>query len=436
MGLGDALMQYGQGRVQRRQLEQDRAAQRAWEMEKAQIQALGGLSEKIAADPSSAAMLLQGAQMNPLFSGLDLSRMKPADPAVIAALRAKVGKVGDAADLPNPEDIAAQAGLDTTPVAPATDGQGSQFGFMAPSSTFEGTNPSVQPVQQAVNNRRDALRQQSEDKIATAGRTKQAESYGTATGTNTADNENAPIALQNKVKETQTLAPVEAAAAGLKTGAEIDAKNDPTRQRATARGAGMTAGAEAQARESARVAAEKAIRASGLSPQQQQAALQLSDNFRQESTRFSIVDENFRTILKASKGNSPQADLSMIFAYMRMLDPGSTVRDGEFQRAEETIGVPGQMMLYWEKAKSGRKLTPEQIQGFVNMAFEQYQGQREGQARTVTTYTDRALKMGVDPSLVVRMPDPELDKPPVPNTNGQVTPQGFRVVGARPAGGK
>lgn len=405
-------MQYGQGRVQRRQLEQDRAAQRAWEMEKAQIQALGGLSEKIAADPSSAAMLLQGAQMNPLFSGLDLSRMKPADPAVIAALRSKVGKIDNTADLPNPEDIAAQAGLDTTPVAPATDGQGSQFGFMAPSSTFEGTNPSVQPVQQAVNNRRDALRQQSEDKIATAGRTKQAESYGTATGTNTAENENAPIALQNKVKETQTLAPVEAAAAGLKTGAEIDAKNDPTRQRATARGAGMTAGAEAQARESARVAAEKAIRASGLSPQQQQAALQLGDDFRQWATTFKVKEESFRTILSAAKNPSPAGDLSLIFGYMRMLDPGSTVREGEFANAQNSAGVPEQVRQQYNKALSGQRLTPDMRNDFVAQAFANYSGAKQGHDRLIQDYTSRALQMGVNPSLVVRQTDPELDKSP------------------------
>lgn len=241
-------MQYGQGRVQRRQLEQDRAAQRAWEMEKAQIQALGGLSEKIAADPSSAAMLLQGAQMNPLFSGLDLSRMKPADPAVIAALRSKVGKIGDAADLPNPEDIAAQAGLDTTPVAPATDGQGSQFGFMAPSSTFEGTNPSVQPVQQAVNNRRDALRQQSEDKIAMAGRTKQAESYGTATGTNAATHENAPIALQDRVESERVMRPEVALTEGSKEQARTSATFSPQSNKARAQSASMVAGAETGAR--------------------------------------------------------------------------------------------------------------------------------------------------------------------------------------------
>ena len=156
-GLGDALMQYGQGRVMRRQRAQELADARAWEMEKARIQALAGLSSKIADDPTQATMLLQGAAGNPIFEGLNLGAMRPPDERIVAALKAKVAGVKNAEDLPNPEDVAGMAGLDTTPVAPAGPGAGSQFGFLAPSSSFEGTNPSVQPVQQAVIDRKNAV---------------------------------------------------------------------------------------------------------------------------------------------------------------------------------------------------------------------------------------------------------------------------------------
>jgi hypothetical protein len=247
-GLGDALMQYGQTRVMRRQKAQEIADARAWEMEKARIQALAGLSSKIADDPTQAHMLLQGAAMNPLFEGLNLGQMRPPDASVIAALKSKVAGVKNAEDLPNPEDAAGMAGLDTQPVAPAGPGAGSQFGFMAPSSSFEGTNPSVQPVQQAVIDRKNALRLAADEKIAQAGRQKQEESYGTATGTNQAKNENAPIALQNDVTRERTMRPEVAKTAGAKAGAETAAQFSPDNNRRRAQSAGMVAGSETGSR--------------------------------------------------------------------------------------------------------------------------------------------------------------------------------------------
>lgn len=247
-GLGDALMQYGQTRVMRRQKAQEIADARAWEMEKARIQALAGLSSKIADDPTQAHMLLQGAAMNPLFEGLNLGQMRPPDASVIAALKSKVAGVKNAEDLPNPEDVAGMAGLDTTPVAPAGPGAGSQFGFMAPSSSFEGTNPNVQPVQQAVIDRRGALQQAVQDKIDQAGRMKQSESYGTTTGANTANNENAPIVLKNDVVREQTMRPEVAKTAGAKAGAETAAQFSPDNNKRRAQSAGMVAGSETVSR--------------------------------------------------------------------------------------------------------------------------------------------------------------------------------------------
>lgn len=423
-GIGDALLAYGENRVRRRQLQEDRAQQQAWEFDKMRLNAINGLTEGIAKDPTQAAMLLSAASANPLMQGLNLGRLRPPDPVVVAALKAKVRGVDNPADLPNPEDVAGLAGLDTTPVAPADPAQaaGAQFGFLSPSSTFEGVNPTVQPVAQAVIDRRQALQQGVQDKIKVAGQTKQAESYGTTTGTNQANNENAPTERANKVADAQALGPVQAANAGLMAGAQADAENTPERQRAKARGAGMVAGAEAGAREAARVQAEKAIRASGLSPQQQQAALQLSDNFRQEATTFKVKEENFRTILGVAKNPSAAGDLSMIFAYMRMLDPGSTVREGEFANAQNARGVPEWMRQQYNRIVNGERLTPVMRTDFLNKSFENYQAAKDGQARVIRDYTDRSLKFGIDPSLVIRSMDPALDTPPGGRTPPPDTP--------------
>ena len=247
-GVGNALLNLSDRRIRRRERAQELADARAWEKQKLQMQSLGGLSEAIAKDPSQAALLLQGAQANPLLQGLNLSSLRPPDPAIVAALKAKVAGVDDPANLPNAEDAAGLAGLNTTPVAPAGPGAGSQFGFMAPSSSFEGVNPSVQPVAQAVIDRRNALRQGQDDKVALEGRMKQAGSYGTTAGANQAKNENFPTELQNDVARERTMRPELAATAGAKSGAETAAQFSPDNNRRRSQSAGMVAGAETGAR--------------------------------------------------------------------------------------------------------------------------------------------------------------------------------------------
>lgn len=71
-----------------------------------------------------------------------------------------------------------------------------------------------------------------------------------------------------------------------------------------------------------------------------------------------------------SAANSPSAagDLSMIFAFMKMLDPGSVVREQEFANAQNAAGVPDQIRNAYNKALNGQRLNPQQRADFVKQA--------------------------------------------------------------------
>ncbi|WP_204128690.1 hypothetical protein, partial [Pseudomonas ogarae] len=77
---------------------------------------------------------------------------------------------------------------------------------------------------------------------------------------------------------------------------------------------------------------------------------------------------SYGQIAQAAKTPSAQNDLALIFSYMRMLDPASVVREGEFATAQNAAGVPDQIRNAYNKAVNGERLNPEQRTGFVSSA--------------------------------------------------------------------
>lgn len=73
---------------------------------------------------------------------------------------------------------------------------------------------------------------------------------------------------------------------------------------------------------------------------------------------------------------SAYGDMGMIFSYNKILDPGSTVREGEFANAENAKGWDQKMIGLYNKAVSGQRLTLAQrkeiVDSVVNLAKSQY----------------------------------------------------------------
>lgn len=65
-------------------------------------------------------------------------------------------------------------------------------------------------------------------------------------------------------------------------------------------------------------------------------------------------------------------DMALIFNYMKVLDPGSTVREGEFQTAQNNAGLLQRLGVQWEKVKNGGRLDAAQRQKLVEAAERQY----------------------------------------------------------------
>ncbi|KAB7786025.1 hypothetical protein [Methylorubrum populi] len=101
---------------------------------------------------------------------------------------------------------------------------------------------------------------------------------------------------------------------------------------------------------------------------------------------------------------SPASDMSLVFGFMKMLDPSSVVREGEYATAKNAAGIPDQFRNAYNKAVDGEFLTPLQRQDFVNQAKALYDKARGNAEGVAERYRGLAGQYGVDPDRSVYLP--------------------------------
>lgn len=138
-----------------------------------------------------------------------------------------------------------------------------------------------------------------------------------------------------------------------------------------------------------------------MNPQQFQGENTLRDEFTKNTQNFVKIRDSYNTIEQAGRNPNAANDLSLIFAYMKILDPGSTVREGEFANAQNAVGVPDQIRNMFNKAQSGERLNDQQRQQFINSARAIYESQKVGYDRQVEDTKRLAQSYGFDPSRVM-----------------------------------
>lgn len=125
----------------------------------------------------------------------------------------------------------------------------------------------------------------------------------------------------------------------------------------------------------------------------------LRDDFRSESKEFVKVRDAYGRIL--STDASAAGDLALIFNYMKILDPGSVVREGEFATAQNSAGVPTRIRAQYNKIISGERLAPETRADFLQQAQNLYQTSADSQSYLESEYETYAEEYGFKPSRIV-----------------------------------
>lgn len=136
----------------------------------------------------------------------------------------------------------------------------------------------------------------------------------------------------------------------------------------------------------------------------------LRTSYITQAKPFADLRTNYSRIKAANKDNTGASDIAMVYSFMKMLDPTSVVREGEFATAENAGGVPQQIQSLYNKVINGQRLAPEVRQQFMQQADRQYQEQYKSYKATQNIFRSLAEQYQLDPTRVA--PDLEYDVMP------------------------
>lgn len=96
-------------------------------------------------------------------------------------------------------------------------------------------------------------------------------------------------------------------------------------------------------------------------------------------------------------GRTPADDMALVFQFMKTLDPGSTVREGEFKLAETAGSAVTQFKNSWDKIFTGTRLQPEQVEAVVTAAENAIDGLASAANQTREMIAGQGTAVGLDP---------------------------------------
>lgn len=136
----------------------------------------------------------------------------------------------------------------------------------------------------------------------------------------------------------------------------------------------------------------------------QDTEMKLADDYRAQSKEFgqSLSAHKQLTATLGSATTSPAATLAAATKFMKILDPGSVVRESELGMALAASGVIDRAMNYVSTLQSGQKLTPTQAKDFKNISDKMFVAAQQVQQGIDKDYQSKAKTYGLRPEMVVQ----------------------------------
>jgi hypothetical protein len=144
----------------------------------------------------------------------------------------------------------------------------------------------------------------------------------------------------------------------------------------------------------------------------------LADDHKGQSKDFIGVRDAYsrlNTSLDAANASAP-ATLAAATTFMKLLDPGSVVRESELGMALAATGTLDRVQNTWQRMQKGQVLTPMQVAEFKSVAEKLYGAAEQNQKGLDEHYATRAKAYGLDPNKVIG--DYYIKKPKVEPKSG------------------
>jgi hypothetical protein len=137
---------------------------------------------------------------------------------------------------------------------------------------------------------------------------------------------------------------------------------------------------------------------------------------------------SFGQITEGLNAKSAAGDLTAATKFMKLLDPGSVVRESELYLAMDATGVLDKFSNYHNRLLKGEKLTPNQREDFRNIANKLFKAAEKTKIGYDKQYEDIARSNNLDPSKIIV----NYKKQPTQNAQPQDRNEIFKKYGVKP----
>jgi hypothetical protein len=137
----------------------------------------------------------------------------------------------------------------------------------------------------------------------------------------------------------------------------------------------------------------------------------LRTEFSAQVKPYTELAQAFRKVEAAALNPSAAGDISLVYGYMKILDPGSTVMQGEQATAQNAGSVPDSVRAMYNKALTGESLAPTIRQDFYAQARNIIESQRELSSDLIQRYTGVAREYKLNPNQIVYDPFKRIKTP-------------------------
>lgn len=134
------------------------------------------------------------------------------------------------------------------------------------------------------------------------------------------------------------------------------------------------------------------------------AALSFQKDYRDATKAPFARATAYNSMVEASRNPSAKGDLTMVYSFVKALDPESVVREGEIDLVNANRNIPDRVKGYAQRLATGQSLLPNERQDLLeqarNLSFTDYSRSRND----IKAFRDNAARLGLDPELYA--PDP------------------------------
>lgn len=117
---------------------------------------------------------------------------------------------------------------------------------------------------------------------------------------------------------------------------------------------------------------------------------------------FNEIEAGYNKVISGAKNPSAAGDLSMIFGFMKINDPGSVVREGEQATAQNAAGATDQLRNLYNRVLTGQRLTPKQRADFSNQSKNLVRARAKALKEVEGEFSGLSGQYGYDQGLIFK----------------------------------